>query len=149
MTKAFVIEGKMRAGDAFQAVVGVAFFPDGTKGLTGNMLESMGFVSARRDKNLRFEAVNTNGGAPPIPTVFLFNKNCASGVVTRAEIGTGGLLLDMTQLRANHPSRVIPAITGAAAVRIGLANTVNAPAMNDFPRRKGSGQQFQQRIYAR
>jgi len=141
MTRAFVIEGTMVAGNGFTNMVGIAFFPDTLKTLTANMLENMGFRSARRDRSLKFEVVTTNGGAPPEPTLYFFDRSTSNRIVYVAKLHADGIKAETRTIalgrQAPHPRYVIPAIAGSAAVRFGLADAANAPGTGDFHGPKG------------
>lgn len=159
MARAFVIEGTMRNSmdEGFTAIVGVAFLPDGFETPSVRMLENMGFRSARCDRSLRFEEVQADGGAPSVPTLYFYDKSAAGRTVFVARLNSDGFITLKNGIRLSvqrpTPRDVIPAITGIAAVRLGLANPTNALGPGDFqfPKRTPSSGQGNSRrqVYAR
>lgn len=148
----------MRNGgaDGFVSVIGIAFLPDTLKTLTSNMLEKMGFRSARHDRSLRFESAATNGGAPPQSTLYFYDRSATNRVVVVAKLNPDCTRAAITNIildkrTTSNPRDVIPAITGPAAIRLGLAEPANAPGPGDFHKQaKFPGQDNQRRpVYAR
>lgn len=151
MTKAFVINGTMGNGgnDAFTAVVGVAFFPDELKTLSGRMVQNMGFRPANRDRSLRIDVVPTNGGAPLEPTLYFYERSVTSRTVFVAKLNTDGTRITTNNIaldtRRPHPSYVIPQIGGPVAIGLGFADARNAPGPGDLRKRPPLSAQGAQR----
>lgn len=149
MTRAFVIEGTMKADDGYTNVVGVAFLDAQP---CAKALERMGFLPAKRG-GLTSEEVRIVGAAPAQPTLYYYERSAASHTVTRATLSVDGAVVSAGSIplgrNAPLPRNVLPAITGSAAVRLGLADAANAPGPADFRQRSCPPQPQQRRMFAR